>query len=457
MSVSALERFRHLVYAHHFGSAGGDKLTKMELDSALEDLRPEDKLEAREIALDAMVNVELTEDSLQALQDLLGTEPIIPAAGGSSGGVSPSAMTSGFAVRLKEAQGEDSVGGRQIWKWEMEQALKTFGRNYSSEEVQSAVRSILDSSALTPDAAKAARMFLKDGTVESVVMMSWPEDISTAHFENLTGVIGDTVESAYDLTRANPSEDLLWSGPSTPDFAVAGGETFSERLTVESLLRSEQQYGRDPLDVIVGIGVQLGMEQGRRVTLSAPGLQLAGQQIDIIESAFANGDIALAKQALGTFISGLKQPLYDHATGALTRPNGTMEWPEGDLPVSLDELAAPLRKLLEDAYTMERRDPETDIAWLGATSPDFMSTMSYDEHLSAEGLRSAEQEHGQDALDVIITMNLEIGMEQGRRMTLNQDFGQVLQIAEMALFSIESGQPNSAMFMIPMIRQMWTL
>ena len=78
MPVSALERFRTLVQVHQQDPATHEKLTKSEIQSALMDLHPEDQLEAREIALDAMMKVDLTEDALESLQHLVGIQPGVP-------------------------------------------------------------------------------------------------------------------------------------------------------------------------------------------------------------------------------------------------------------------------------------------------------------------------------------------------------------------------------------------
>jgi hypothetical protein len=41
--------------------------------------------------------------------------------------------------------------------------------------------------------------------------------------------------------------------------------TFDERVSAEQLRYDDEEQGRDPLEVIIGIAIQLGIEQGRRV------------------------------------------------------------------------------------------------------------------------------------------------------------------------------------------------
>lgn len=453
MPVSALDRFRQLVQTHRQDPAAHEKLTKTELRDVLAELEPEDTPEAREIALDAMMQVELTEGALESLQSLLGIEPEVPSAGPfeSTEGTSP------FALRIHKASSQGSVGGTRVWQWEVEQALKTLKNNPSRTEVEGAVRQMLATADLTPDAVAATREFLDTGRLASIEPFRWPTNGGPADFEDLTTVMGETLESAYDMTPRDLTTDLNWTGPSTPEFARVGSPSFQERLTVESLLNNEQNFGRDPLDVIMGIGMQLGMEQGRRAVMSSPGLQQADLQLSVLESAFANNNIDLAMMALNGFISGAQNPMMGASVGSLMQPNGGMEWPANDMPVPLEELAVPLRNLLEEAYTMERIDPHLDIHWDGPATPSFLPVMPFDERLTAENLLAEEQGQGRDTLDVMVAMTLQLGMEQGRRMTIHQDFRHSLQIAEMIQVALQSGDTNAAEFLIPMLRQTWEL
>lgn len=462
MPVSASERFRHLVSAHREDPATHEKLTKTELYDVLAELQPEDLPEAREIALDAMMQVELTDGALETLQGLLGIEPGVP----SPEPMEVSSGTSTFALRIHKAQSDGSVGGTKVWQWEVEQALKTLRNNPSRDEVEAAVRKMLATSELTPDAVAATREFLSTGRLASVEFLSWPENGAPADFEDLTSVMGETIEAGFDLTRRDPNVDLTWNGPSTPDFAGVTSPSFQERLTVESLLQSEQMYGRDPLDVIMGVGIQLGMEQGRRAVMSSPGLQQANQQLDALENAFASQDSDQALQALNGFISSVRNPMMGGAVGSLMQPNGQMDWPADDLPVSMEELATPLRSLLEQAYNMEPIHSGFDIPWYGPVMPMEMLMvpmgmgmlmMPFDERLTASNLRAEEQNQGHDTLDVMVDMTLQMGMEQGRRMTVYQDFSAALQIAELAQSALMSGDTQAAEFLLPMLRQMWEL
>ncbi len=52
-------------------------------------------------------------------------------------------------------------------------------------------------------------------------------------------------------------------------------------------------------------------------------------------------------------------------------------------------------------------------------------------------------------------MTLELGMEQGRRMSISQDFSPALQTAHSALVALNSGYVDQARFILPMAKQLW--
>lgn len=214
--------------------------------------------------------------------------------------------------------------------------------------------------------------------------------------------------------------------------------------------------GKPALHAMVSIGVQLGMEQGRRAVMSSPNVKAAGEQIDVAENALEKGEVSKSRQALVKFIHALQDPSMQAPLASMVREDGTIDWPEGDLPVVLDELEEPLKKLLEDAYRMERRDPDSDIPWTGPKSPMFLNDMPYDIRLTAENLRKEAVEQGKDPLDILVNITLELGMEQGRRMSVHQDFSQPLQTAHTALTALNSGYTDQAKFIVPMLKEMWT-
>ena len=96
-------------------------------------------------------------------------------------------------------------------------------------------------------------------------MTSWPKDGKHIRFTKLTGPVYRAICDAYTLTKIDYGEGIKWTGPDLPESMAATSLPYNERLTREQLEYSEQDQGRDPLEEIIGIAVQLGMEQGRRL------------------------------------------------------------------------------------------------------------------------------------------------------------------------------------------------
>ncbi len=490
MPVQGLDRFRQLIQEHQQCTDGTNQLTRAEIQSALAELKPADQIKARELALEAMLKTNLSNDALTSLQSFLGVKH-----GECSTSEPPSTPgTKAFAVRLMEAQGVNSVGRSQVWKWEAEQCLKTLGYGASETEVREALRTMLATAELTPDALASTRLFVEQNRILSKESLKWPSGERPTDFGELTNSLSEAIESGHRVqplpvraiggtslpevnldTRTSPSDscaaptmmpefqpavpvggatelpdvathipeldgpqssvtpgvtshpapislnttpattdptpavpvnpsfdttvipedstvprvDLNWTGPPTPGFAVeAGDTTFEARIKAENLLRNEQSMGRPALHSIMSIGVQLGMEQGRRAVMSSPEVKGAGAQLDAAEMALANGQPSQARQSLVNFIQALQSPSMASPLSSLVQADGTVKWPEGDLPVVMEELEAPMRKLLKDAFHFEQLDPNADIPWTGPRSPMFLNDMPYEMRLSAETARS---------------------------------------------------------------------
>ena len=99
-------------------------------------------------------------------------------------------------------------------------------------------------------------------------MVDWPEEDGTLRFWELTNPVCAAIKEIYNLKRKNHG-DIEWTGPSTPEFLLSTALEFSERLSKDMLDYDEHEQGRDPLTILVGIAVQLGMEQERRMKASS--------------------------------------------------------------------------------------------------------------------------------------------------------------------------------------------
>lgn len=94
----------------------------------------------------------------------------------------------------------------------------------------------------------------------------WPKS-GTVSFTDLVEPIITAIESAYDLQlKTKVFEDgVEWTGLDIGERDKVCCLSPSERLTGDQLRYSYVDQGRNPLAEIVGVAVQLGIEQGRRV------------------------------------------------------------------------------------------------------------------------------------------------------------------------------------------------
>lgn len=97
-------------------------------------------------------------------------------------------------------------------------------------------------------------------------MTNWTEDDKEINFEDLVKPVIYAIKQVYILDRRGHGIcDVKWVGPDLPKSMRATCPPYDKRLTAESLRYDEEEQGRDPLEVIIGIAVQLGIEQGRRI------------------------------------------------------------------------------------------------------------------------------------------------------------------------------------------------
>jgi len=92
----------------------------------------------------------------------------------------------------------------------------------------------------------------------------WPVDNKPTSFYHLSGAVREAVDFCYTLRRKNSKEDVPWNGPPLPEFLKAQCHEFHDALTADKMEYQLEGQDRDAMDVIIGIAMQLGMEQGRR-------------------------------------------------------------------------------------------------------------------------------------------------------------------------------------------------
>lgn len=97
----------------------------------------------------------------------------------------------------------------------------------------------------------------------------WPDNNEPAQFMELCNCVREALEFAYELKRANASKSVPWNGPPIGKSLAAASLDYVEALSAESLEWVLEDQGRDALEVIIGIAIQLGIEQGRRDYLTS--------------------------------------------------------------------------------------------------------------------------------------------------------------------------------------------
>lgn len=114
--------------------------------------------------------------------------------------------------------------------------------------------------------------------------MKWPDDGKPASFPDLVEPVCKALRQAYSMRRKNKDKDIKWTGPSQARSCSASCFEHEEHLMADNMRYSLEDQGRDALTEIVGIAVQLGIEQGERMFKTSTVYELEQMRIRIIES-----------------------------------------------------------------------------------------------------------------------------------------------------------------------------
>ncbi len=93
-----------------------------------------------------------------------------------------------------------------------------------------------------------------------------------------------------------------------------------------------------------------------------------------------------------------------------------------DKTARFSDLADPIQRAIRFAYKLERKNIDKDINWTGYDigEDDKATCSSPNEKFTAECLAYALEDQDMDALQEIITVAIQIGIEQGRRIHRKQ-------------------------------------
>lgn len=98
----------------------------------------------------------------------------------------------------------------------------------------------------------------------------WPADDEPASFEDITRPLARAVRFAYNLKRKNRDKDIPWTGLDVGPGVEHVSFGAAKKLAASNLKYSEEEQGRDALEELLGLAVQLGIEQGRRIAVTGP-------------------------------------------------------------------------------------------------------------------------------------------------------------------------------------------
>jgi hypothetical protein len=113
------------------------------------------------------------------------------------------------------------------------------------------------------------------------------------------------------------------------------------------------------------------------------------------------------------------------------------KWPTDGKTVGYESLSQPVRRLFEQAYTLQRINEGKPLKWNGLPTPKCVAhvTLPFEERLTVES-QEYEAERDRDMLDTIIGIAIHLGMEQGYRQA-KEDMGPAMQTMEAVIKTLE--------------------
>lgn len=93
-----------------------------------------------------------------------------------------------------------------------------------------------------------------------------------------------------------------------------------------------------------------------------------------------------------------------------------MEWPKDRSPMDFEDLVSPIVSALLETHDI-RRNGESDVDWFGPDlgAPEKAICLSPVERLTKANLDSEFESQGRGALEIIVSIAIQLGIEQGRR------------------------------------------
>ena len=100
------------------------------------------------------------------------------------------------------------------------------------------------------------------------------------------------------------------------------------------------------------------------------------------------------------------------------------EWPSDGDAVRLADLVNPLRVVADHLYKLKRL-PLVDVPYNGFTigAEELVGSFSPEQRLAATSLQYEDEEQRRDAMRVLLSIAVQLGIEQGRRLEHNSRTG----------------------------------
>lgn len=174
------------------------------------------------------------------------------------------------------------------------------------------------------------------------------------------------IKKAYRLTRLNAHQDLKWSGPGLPVQMAASFPAYREYLKAKSFEFAEDDQGKDALEHLFVIPIQLGIENGRRAFLHSEGFLAAKATIEnaielLNESNLNANSRAVVLEILSQVERDLNRPieLYELPAAAFAALRVSKAekfgWPRESRVVPVSELVDRFYSLITQAYRFQSK------------------------------------------------------------------------------------------------------
>ena len=96
----------------------------------------------------------------------------------------------------------------------------------------------------------------------------WPKDDKPVDFEDIIFPLVEAFKFSYELNRKNVDKSIPWRGLPQGKSCRHVCPEHTDVLKLESLRYAWDSQGRDLIETLMIIAVQLGIEQGRRMYLT---------------------------------------------------------------------------------------------------------------------------------------------------------------------------------------------